>query len=144
MLWDVTGTDDPVFSWEYAGSTYRLTNVGGLMRLEQELRGGAWSQPLLRRVGSEHRPPLRQARVGVDLEHPKRGVRAGRATVGSIRSHRHKSSASSRAVAYRFPASFCIALRQIASKSRGRFGTTVRGAGGSFVRIEIDRRARGC
>ena len=42
MLFDPHGTDDPVFDWEYAGSHYRISNVGGLMRFEQEVRGGSW------------------------------------------------------------------------------------------------------
>ena len=42
MLLDPDGTDDPVFDWEYAGSRYRLSIVGGLVRYEQEVRGGHW------------------------------------------------------------------------------------------------------
>lgn len=39
MIWEPIGTDDPVFEWDYAGSRYRLSIVGGLTRFEQELRG---------------------------------------------------------------------------------------------------------
>lgn len=42
MTRDLDGTNDPVFHWEYAGSNYRLSIVGGLMRLEQQLRGDRW------------------------------------------------------------------------------------------------------
>jgi hypothetical protein len=42
MKCDLTGTDEPVFNWEYAGSNYRLSIVGGLVRLEQQLRGDRW------------------------------------------------------------------------------------------------------
>jgi hypothetical protein len=40
VIVDPGGTDIPLCSWEYAGSTYRLSLVGGLMRFEQEVRGG--------------------------------------------------------------------------------------------------------
>lgn len=42
MTCDLAGTDEPVFHWEYAGSHYRLSIVGGLVRLEQQLRGDRW------------------------------------------------------------------------------------------------------
>jgi hypothetical protein len=37
---DLTTTDEPVFNWQYAGSNYRLSFVGGLIRLEQQIRDG--------------------------------------------------------------------------------------------------------
>jgi hypothetical protein len=42
MKCDLAGTDEPVFNWHYAGSNYRLSIVGGLLRFEQQLRGGGW------------------------------------------------------------------------------------------------------
>jgi hypothetical protein len=39
---DLGGTDDPVCEWEYAGSNYRLSIVAGLLRFEQQIRGGGW------------------------------------------------------------------------------------------------------
>lgn len=42
MRCDIKGTDEPVFTWSYAGSTYRLSLVAGLMRFEQQLHGDRW------------------------------------------------------------------------------------------------------
>ena len=42
MTWNLAGTNDPVVDWQYAGSNYRLSVVGGLLRFEQELRAGTW------------------------------------------------------------------------------------------------------
>ena len=42
MRADISGTNEPVVDWQYAGSNYRLSIVGGLMRMEQQLRGGGW------------------------------------------------------------------------------------------------------
>lgn len=42
MNCDLSGTDEAVVDWTYAGSNYRLSVVGGLTRLEQQLRGGGW------------------------------------------------------------------------------------------------------
>jgi|GEM_PF-3763393 len=40
--WVLTGTNEPVFDWQYAGSNYRLSVVGGLVRMEEQLRDGGW------------------------------------------------------------------------------------------------------
>jgi hypothetical protein len=40
VICEAGGTDVPVHCWEYAGSSYRLSVVGGLTRFEQEVRGG--------------------------------------------------------------------------------------------------------
>ena len=42
MTWHLAGTNEPVVDWQYAGSNYRLSVVGGLLRFEQELRTGTW------------------------------------------------------------------------------------------------------
>jgi len=42
VAWILTGSNEPIFDWEYAGSQYRLSIVGGLLRMEEQLRDGAW------------------------------------------------------------------------------------------------------
>jgi hypothetical protein len=42
VTWSLSGSNQPIIDWIYAGGSYRLSMVGGLLRFEQETRAGAW------------------------------------------------------------------------------------------------------
>src|SRR5437773_675861 len=93
-------------------------------------------EPDQRRSGVIAHPVVRADSCGLAqvfpcLSRPVDVTRLQAQRLGSL----HVAGERQLAFAFLRAASFCIALRQIASKSRGRFGTTVRGAGGAFVRI---------